>query len=126
MSQHDDKFAEIISKHSTTFEALARQEKIDNLVYAGSLNDQERDAFYHLLNNREEIKREIDAAHNTAYQLLPAHIIDIYVENYKEHALKIIRGHLAQYNLSPEQLAGIIVEKYINNILGKDFLCPPK
>jgi hypothetical protein len=114
--------AKILKEHSSTFEALARQEEIDKML----LSQNERDALYHFLTNREEIKAEIDASHNKQAHLFPPAFYDIYLENFKKNGLKIITNHISSFNLSPESIYGTINEENINNILGQDFLRPPR
>ncbi len=75
----------------------------------------------YLLDNKDELKAELDCAHAAP----PPKLRDIYKRMYVARGLDIIKSHLGQFNLSPEALYDIITEESVNNILGKEFLCPP-
>ena len=55
--------------------------------------------------------------------LFPQSLYDIYLEQYKEAALSIIKKQLENY-YTPEELNLIITEKFVIVILGEKFLCP--
>lgn len=116
----NDLINQFLDENKDLFEGLRGQEEIDKL----SLTQPERDALSHLLKNRKEIKAEINSHHNTGYHLFPPRLIDIYLDNFKTHAIKILETHISQFNLTPEETCSIIDERNINNILGKDFLKP--
>jgi len=77
-----------------------------------------------LLNNKEGLVENIIRTHNPAYKLLPDVLFDIYLDNYSNKVLNIIKQDLiAPFHLNPEELENITKE-YIGDILGYDIFKP--
>lgn len=118
----EEEVTRILETHSELFTHLAQQEEIDKQPFS----QRERDAFYHLLTNQAEIKKEIDSTHNSGAHHYPPRFYDVYADNFQANAIKIILSHVTSFNLSPEETHTLSNPQYLNSILGDNFIKPPR
>lgn len=90
------------------------------------MNHSEVDVAEYILNNSEELKKTFLKRHNPAYNLFPDNVFDIYLSNFEEGMLSLLRDEVAKtLNLNPEQ-SFLIDKKFIVELLGDEYLYPPK
>ena len=77
----------------------------------------------YLLQHKEGLEELIKKNVKEHSDLFPPSLYNIYLEQYKEAALQIIRDQLINY-YTPEELSLIISEKFVIMVLGDCFLCP--
>jgi len=108
-----------IEQNKDLFDNLSKQEELDRLA----LSHREREIAYHILLNESEIQRDILQGHNPHYHLLPSSLPEIYLDQYAERALGIIKKHLESFHLSPEESAGL--KEFMKTTVGLKLLEPP-
>lgn len=78
-----------------------------------------------LLNNKSEIDYQIKLRSNPVFHLLPDSLYDIYILNYENLILSVIRTELQHpFQLNPEQLNSIITKELIQSLYGNSFFIP--
>lgn len=80
-----------------------------------------------LLDNKSNIQDKVNKSHNVAYNLFPDHIQDIYLDNYSDNVLSIVKREIQDLiNLSPEEVSMFVTKEFITMILGKEIFKPIK
>ncbi len=80
-----------------------------------------------IITHRSGLIRKILLTHNSGYHLFPANLIDIYLDNYADNILTIIKREIQNHlNLNPEEISLIVTQDWLKLLLGHKFFIPPK
>lgn len=82
----------------------------------------------YLLKHSDSLREEFNITrHNKRWTYLPPFIIHLYEASYKKELLShLIKACTVAFNTSYDEIAIVINEKYINILLGNNYLYPPK
>jgi hypothetical protein len=70
-----------------------------------------------ILNHKDGLKLKLLSLYRPAYHLFPPAMLSIYLQQYEEGALSIIRKEINnQFNLDPETLLSVITVKFVKSI----------
>ncbi len=97
-------------------------------IYAKDNNQLECDIARWVIDNKSGLIRKILLSHNSAYHLFPSSFIDIYLDNYADNVLTIIKREIqaTNFNLNPEEISLIVTQDWLTMLLGHKFFIPPK
>lgn len=71
-------------------------------------------------------KEGLTVPHNPAHEFLPDNLYFIYLENYENNVINVIKKEIAQsLQLNPEECL-LINKNFVIMVLGSQFLIPPK
>jgi hypothetical protein len=106
-------YKDVLDRHSQLFQALA---PYDTLEY---------DIAQYILQHKEGLQDKISHLYKPSWQLFPDSIQDIYLEQYEQGVLSILRDELKDaFQLDPEMMQTRISTEFIKKI-ASDLLIPP-
>lgn len=109
----DEVVDEILNKHSKLFEDLA---KVDTLEY---------EAGQFIVMNKDEIKTLLRPLRKKQTDLYPDSLYSIYLQDYEEHAIKIIRD-LVVSELKLDAENGLRIDRACIKLVAGDLLVPER
>jgi len=114
---------DVLETHKELFENLASIERLEKT----NPSQKELEIARWLLDNKKELSEKVQEHHNKAYHLLPDSLIDIYMDNFSNKGVDIIKNEIQDiFNLTPEEMCSILTKEFIKTVLGKEFLEPTK
>jgi hypothetical protein len=89
------------------------------------LNQRELEIAEWLQIHKDGLQEKINKTHNPAYHLFPDSLYFIYLENYENNVIDIIKKEIQELQLNPEE--NLIINKdFVIMVLGKEILIPNK
>lgn len=88
-------------------------------------NEKELEVSFWLQIHKDGLHEKILSSHNPAYHLFPDNLFDIYLINYENNVIDLIKKEISSLQLTPEEMYSIINKDFINKVLGNEFLKPP-
>lgn len=115
-------FDEIIKRHAKVLKNLAVIEELEK----NNVSQKELDIALWLLHNSDGLQAQAAKLHNSHWHLLPGSLLDIYIGNYKNQLISIIKKDIQFLELNPEEVLDLITPQFVERVLGKSFFAPPK
>lgn len=117
-----------LSEYSDLFDSLAAMDELEVRLKEYKPTHKELDVVQWLISNMFGIKKEIKKTHNPAYHLFPDNFFFVYLDNYAQNVISIIKKHLQESHveLNPEEINLIVTKEWLTMLFGERFLEPPK
>src|ERR1051325_1226346 len=111
---------EFMNEYSDLFDSLSALEQFEKAMETYKPKDNELQVIQWLVQNMIGIKKEIKDSHNPAYHLFPDPYFHIYLENYENNVIAIIKKHIQQseIKLNPEEINCIITKDWLTMLFG--------
>ena len=112
----------LLERCKRLMEALALSERLEKT----EIHPSENPLVLHLYANKAELEAEVRKAYKPNYELFPSSMYEIYLENYKKNAIRIVKENIAlSFNLNPEEMNNVD-ESFLAAVFGSGFFEPNK